>query len=253
MISTAAFEVVPSWDGATATLDGYEERVKLYVMSTKRDEKCLCGPRLLARFAPESDSFRIVRETLTDAQLTAEDGSGGTAIVRALRVQLGPRSMQQAVSLLLQLLKLNDIRRLNGESMKKWTTRFSLSLRNVGAALNAACSEIPTTGFLHPIIQGILLAETSGLTPSEFASVLGTSGKTGAEGEKIGNSRIVTDLITAFCDQWSDDAIALRDSRSRRTEHVNATVESSGSGGKTLQPSLTFGQWEPIDESAEYY
>jgi hypothetical protein len=240
--SMAAFEVVPSWDGTTATLDAYEERVKLYIMSTKRDEKCLCGPRLLARFQPESDSFRIVRETLTDAQLTAEDGSGGTAIVAALRVQLGPKSMQQAVSLFLQLLKLNDIRRLNGESMKKWTTRFSLSLRKVGAALHAACSEIPANGFLHPMIQGILLAETSGLTPSEFASVLGTSGKTGAEGEKIGNSWLAADLAAAFCDQWSDDAIALRDSRSRRTEHINATVESQ-----------TFGQWESIEEPADYF
>ena len=213
----AAFEVVPSWDGHTATLDAYEERVKLYLMSTKKDEKSLCGPRLLSRFEPESDSFRIVRESLTDAQLTAEDGSGGTAIVAALRVQLGPKSMQQAVSLFLQLLKLNDIRRLNGESMKKWTTRFTLSLNKVGAALHAACSEIPANGFLHPMIQGILLAETSGLTPSEFASVLGTSGQTGAVGEKIGNSWLVTDLTAAFCDQWSDDAIASRDSRFRRT------------------------------------
>ena len=81
-------------------------------------------------------------------------------------MQLGPKSMQQAVSLFLQFLKLNDIRRLNGESMKKWTTRFNLSLRKVGTALHAACSEIPANGFLHPMIQDILLAETSGLTPS---------------------------------------------------------------------------------------
>ena len=195
-------------------------------MSTKKDEKCLCGPRLLSRFQPESDAFRIVREQLTDEQLTAEDGSGGQAIVLALRMQLGPKSMQQAVSLFLQLLKLNDIRRLNGESMKKWTTRFNLSPRKVGAALHAACSDIPANGFLHPMIQGILLAETSGLTPSEFASVLGTSGRTGAEGEKIGNSWLAADLAAAFCDQWSDDAIALRDSRPRRTEQISAAVES---------------------------
>ena len=161
----AAFEVVPSWDGHTATLDAYEERVKLYVMSTKKDEKYLCGPRLLARFEPESDSFRIVREALTDAQLTAEDGSGGKAVVAALRVQLGPKSMQQAVSLFLQLMKLNDIRRLNGESMKKWTTRFNLSLRKVGAALHAACSEIPANGFLHPMIQGSSWRRRAGSHP----------------------------------------------------------------------------------------
>ena len=42
--------------------------------------------------------------------------------------------------------------------------------------------------FCHENIRGILLAETSGLTSSEFASVLATSGTTGAEGETIGNS-----------------------------------------------------------------
>ena len=90
------------------------------------------------------------------------------------------------------------------------------------------------------MIQGILLAGTSGLTPIEFASALGTSGRTGAEGEKIGNSWLAADLATACCDQRSDDAIALRDSRSRRTEQISAAVESQ-----------TLSLWEPIDEG--YY
>ena len=46
--------------------------------------------------------------------------------------------------------------------------------------------------------------------------------------------------MAAFCDQWSDDAIAVRDSRSRRTEQISAAVESQ-----------TLSQWEPIDEG--YY
>ena len=90
------------------------------------------------------------------------------------------------------------------------------------------------------MVQEILLAETNGLTPSEFASVLGTSGKTGAEGEKIGNSWLASDLATVFCDQWSDDAIALRDSRSRRTDQISSVV-----GNYTLS------EWETIDEYYE--
>ena len=116
--------------------------------------------------------------------------------------------------------------------MKKWTTRFDITLRKVGAALHAACAEIPTDTFLHPMIQGILLAETSGLTPSEFASVLGTSGKTGDKGGKIGNSWLVKDLMTAFCDQWSDDAIATRD-RSRRAQ-----------AGAAFDTQTTASEWE---------
>ena len=124
--------------------------------------------------------------------------------------------------------------------MKKWTTRFTLSLRKVGTALHAACKEIPSDGFLHSMIQGILLAETSGVTPSEFVSVFGTSGATGAEGEKIGNSWLISDLTEAFCDQWPDDATALRDSRSRRTDSISAAMES-----------YTLSEWEPIDEYYE--
>ena len=113
-------------------------------------------------------------------------------------------------------------------------------LRKVGAAPDAACVDILANGFLHPMIQGILQAEASGLTPSEFASVLGTSEKTGAKGEQIGNSWLVNDLTTAFCDQWSGDTISVRDSRSRRTEQISATVET-----------YSLPSWEPIDE--EYY
>ena len=209
------FETIPCWGGQSSSLDAYEERVKLFILSTKKTDRYLCGPRLLSRMEPESDMFRIVREKLSGDQLSAEDGSGGQAIVIALRTSLGPKSMQEAVRLFLHLLKLDVIRRLQGESMKKWTTRFTLSLRKVGTALHAACKDIPADGFLHPMIQGSLLAETSGLTPSDFASVLGTSGTTGAKGEKIGNSWLISDLTEAFCDQWSDDAIALRDSRPR--------------------------------------
>ena len=193
------FDTIPSWDDQSSSLDAYEERVKLFILSTKKTDRYLCGPRLLSRMEPESDIFRIIREKLSDDQLSAEDGSGGKAIVIALRTSLGPKSMQEAVKLFLHLLKLDGLRRLQGESMKKWTTRFNLSLRKVGTALHAACEDIPADGFLHPMIQGILLAETSGLTPSESASVLGT---TGAAGEKIGNSWLISDLAEAFCDQW---------------------------------------------------
>ena len=93
--------------------------------------------------------FRLVRGKLTDEQLSADDGSGAKAIIIALRSSLGPNSMQEAVKLFLHLLKLDGLRRLHGESMTKWTTRFQLSLRKVGTALHAACKDIPADGFLH--------------------------------------------------------------------------------------------------------
>ena len=52
-----------------------------------------------------------------------------------------------------------------------WTRRLTLQYTKVGQALGASNSD---TGkhFLHEHIQGILLAETSGLILSEFASVV---------------------------------------------------------------------------------
>ena len=75
-------------------------------------------------------------------------------------------------------------------------------------------------------IHGILLAETSGLTSSEFASVLATSGTTGAEGESIGNSWKFSHLVEAFCTQWCDAALAARDAKARKSEAVAAAVDN---------------------------
>ena len=49
-----------------------------------------------------------------------------------------------------------------------------------------------------------MLAETSGLTSSEVASVLATSGTTGAEGESSGNSWRFNDLVVVFGQHWRE-------------------------------------------------
>ena len=71
--------------------------------------------------------------------------------------------------------------------MRHWTRRFTQQHSKVGQALNASNSEI-SKDFLHDNIPGILLAETSSLTSSEFASVFATSGTTGVEGDSVDNS-----------------------------------------------------------------
>ena len=49
-----------------------------------------------------------------------------------------------------------------------------------------------------------------------------------------------SDLTEAFCDQWSDDAIALRNSMSRRSDNIGAAMEE-----------YVFSEWETVDE--QYY
>ena len=71
-----------------------------------------------------------------------------------------------------------------------------------------------------------MLVDTSGLTSCEIASVLATSGTTGAEGESIGNSWKFAHVADAFSAHWGDAALAARDSKARTLEAVVAAVDN---------------------------
>ena len=109
--------------------------------------------------------------------------------------------------------------------MRHWTRRFILQYSKVGQALNASNAEI-NKDFVHENVQSILLAETSGLTSSEFTPLLATSGTTSAKGERICNSWKFSHLVEAFCTQWGDAALAARDAKARKSEAVVAAVDN---------------------------
>ena len=185
-----SYSFIPRWKEEAATLEPFDQRVKLYVSSTKKEESYLCGLRLPAPFDPEGDTFRYVRDNLTDVQLEAADGSGALMIVKTIRLSVGPMSIQEGVRLLLDFFRLDSLRRSYGETMRHWRRRFTLQYSKVGQALNASNSEI-SKDVLHENIRGILEAERSDLTSSEFASVFGTIG---ADGESTDNRGKFTQL-----------------------------------------------------------
>ena len=56
------FSVVPNKVERRATSpDAVEERVKLYVMGTKKENRSLCGPRVLAQTDPEKQPYKVTR------------------------------------------------------------------------------------------------------------------------------------------------------------------------------------------------
>ena len=57
--------VVPKWNEEPSTLDALEERVILYVLVTKKEERYLCGPRLLAHMDPERQPYKVVKSAVT--------------------------------------------------------------------------------------------------------------------------------------------------------------------------------------------
>ena len=111
-------------------------------------ERYLCNPRLLSTFDPERDTFRYVRDNLTDIQLDAADEPGALMIVKTIRLSVGPKTTQEAVRLLLDFFRLDFLRRHHGETMRHWTRQFALRYSKVGKALNASNSEI-SKDFLH--------------------------------------------------------------------------------------------------------
>ena len=94
--------VVHKWKKEPNTLDAFEERVILCVMGTKKEERYLCGPRLLAQMDPERQLCKVVKSAVTTTQLAAEGGA--TLVIAALRRALGARPIQEAVRLFGQLM-----------------------------------------------------------------------------------------------------------------------------------------------------
>ena len=82
------YSLVPRWKEEAATLESFEQRVKPFVSSTKREERYLCRPRLLSTFDSKGYTFRHVRDNLTDVQLEAADGSGAQQSVETIRLLL---------------------------------------------------------------------------------------------------------------------------------------------------------------------
>ena len=231
---------MPKWNEEPSTLDAFEERVILYVLGTKKEERYLCGPRFLAQMDPERQPYKVVKSAVSTTQLAAEGGA--TLVIAALRRALGARPIQEAVRLFRQLMGLRDLRRQSGESMRKRTSRFEAFIKKTGKALHQADAEIDEATFLHPSIQGILLLECSNLSPAENAAVLATSGATTKEGGSIGNSYLYVDLAASFIAQWDDEALMRRDKTPQKRTAAAATTTWDLSC-----PSSTFLEQDTVD------
>ena len=204
----AVYSFIPRCKEEAATLEAFEQRVELFVSPTRREERYFCGPRLLSTFDSKGDTFRNVRDNLTDPQLEAADGSGVHMIVKTSNLFVGPKSTQEGVRLLLDFSRLDSSGRNHGEPMRHWTRRFTLQLHESWPGIENTSNSEFNKYSLHEHIAGISLAETSGLTSSEFASLLATSGRTGAEGENISNSLKFSHFMDVFKKQSRDAALA---------------------------------------------
>ena len=116
----------------------------------RRRKRYLCGTRLLSTFDPERDTFRYVRDNLTDLQCEAVDGSSAQMIVKTFRFLCWSHVNPGKCSLFVGFLQTRF-------SATK-TRQFTLQFPKVGQALNTSNSEI-SRDFLNENIRGISLAE----------------------------------------------------------------------------------------------
>ena len=143
-----------------------------------------------------------------------------------MNVSVVPKSIQEGVRLLFDFFRLDSLRRKLRRNRETLDTSLHFAiLESWSGTERFKCrNEQEFSARKHS--RGILLAETSGLTSSEFGSVLATSGTTGAEGVSIGNSWKFSHLVEAFCAQWGDAALAARDAKARKSEAVVAAVDN---------------------------
>ncbi|CAK0855319.1 unnamed protein product [Prorocentrum cordatum] len=165
---------IPVWNGEASTLESFEEKVKLWVLGTKKDDRIYLGPRLVQAMDEDSQQWFEAKKVSLD-DLVKEDGA--EKVVEALKGVRGTVTMQEAVSKWREFMR--GVYRHPGEGPKRWVSRFDIHLSKIGKALHAVCDEIPAQGFMHEFILGLILLDGTGLDPSEQAAVLATSGPKG--------------------------------------------------------------------------
>ena len=112
---------IPVWNELASSMPGFEQQVKMYVMGTKKDERYLCAPRMIAAMDPESQSAKLC-QALTETQLTEACGKGCGAIRTLLKTKKGGENLHEAVKLLKGITDGVTLYRQNGEGFRNWST-----------------------------------------------------------------------------------------------------------------------------------
>ena len=82
---------IPRWNGEA--LEAFELRVELFMFSTKKEDTCVVLD--LSTFDPEENTFRYVRDNLSDLPLEAADGSGARMTVKIVRPMFVPSQLRK--------------------------------------------------------------------------------------------------------------------------------------------------------------
>ncbi|CAK0911874.1 unnamed protein product [Prorocentrum cordatum] len=118
---------IPVWNGEASSLESFEEKVKLWVLGTKKDDRIYLGPRLVQAMDEDSQQWFEAKKVSLD-DLVKEDGA--EKVVEALKGVRGTVTMQEAVSKWREFMR--GVYRHPGEGPKRWVSRFDIHLSKIG-------------------------------------------------------------------------------------------------------------------------
>ena len=170
------FSSVLCWNEESSTVFAFEQRVRLFVSSTKRE---------MSAWPTSDPSLRSVVTLFDTFVVIWVRNSWGrrTDLVycpfsEQLEWQLVPSQYRRPFRLLFDFPRLDSVRRQwacwNDETLDP-----SIHIDIFYVCWSTECRQKRNNNkdFLHEVIRGILLTETSELTSCEFASVLASSGR----------------------------------------------------------------------------
>ena len=118
---------IPRWDERPGSLDDFQDKLRFFVLGTKKEDRYLCASRVIREMDPESLQYKICKKLDEDVLTAANGFDGMKAIVEKLRKQEGPKSIHQTVKLIRDVF--TKVKREKGESMSNGRPGFVWTLR----------------------------------------------------------------------------------------------------------------------------
>ena len=164
-MTTEINSVIPRWNGRLESLDDYADDVRIYVNDTKKDERHLCGSRLIGVMVNGTSQKRLAL-TFNDKELPKEDGA--QKLVQFFKEWLGD---QAPIDLMKALVTyMYNMTRKKGETMVAYGGREEQLYHRLQCAFKRVMPQPEgqeQAQCLASPLRGVLLLYNAGLEPSE--------------------------------------------------------------------------------------
>ena len=208
-------DCIPRWNGRLETVDDFEANVRTYVLGTKKDERYLCGPRLIGVM---SDGTAVKRQALAFDIKELQKEDGAQKLLEYLKEKMGNQAPIDLMKSLVQYLY--QMARRRGESMVAFGNREHELYHRLERAYHRVrppAGEDKPDVCLESELRGVLLLYNSGLETTERASVLSAARHQYSREE----------VLRALIGNWPEDELRRRDGAGHAAHGIDQESEES--------------------------